>query len=156
MNYIKTPLSEESLNLLLSSNNIDYDKTQLFSDFVQSLLTIVFDTYLGDEVTITTKDKIKHFNWCWEHNINKFKLEGIYFEDTDESFNYFIEFIMETFYTNNSKYDDKGLTITIRAIWLTVFLYSKLKTRHDVDNFIQVYKILDDSLKKGVKKHIKA
>jgi hypothetical protein len=149
LSYIKTPLSEDSINILYASNNIDYDKCVLFSDYVQSLFALIFDTYMGDDVTTNTKDKIRHFDWCWFKNIENFKSEGIYFQDTDDTFNYFIEFMMEVFYSIDDKEDKNHLPMTIRTLWLGVFSFNKVKTRSDVENFIEVYKILDKSLKKG-------
>ena len=72
LSYIKTPLSENSVNVLLSANNIKYDCAQLYSDFVQSLFTLIFDTYMGDDIT-SEIDRIYHFKWCWKKNIENFK-----------------------------------------------------------------------------------
>ena len=147
LSYIKTPLSEDSVAVLYSANNIRYEKCLLFNDFVQSLLTLIFDTYMGDDFT-SDEDKVNHFKWCWTKNINNFKEEGIHFNESKEAYDYFLEFMMEVFYTLNDK-DDRNVPITIRTLWISVFSYNKLKTRSDMDNFIEIYKILDESLKKG-------
>jgi hypothetical protein len=151
LSYIKTPLSENSIAVLYSANDIKYEKCQLFSDFVQSLIMLVFDTYMGDDIT-SDGDKVNHFRWCWEKNIINFKEEGIHFADTDDSFNYFLEFMLEVYYKISHKDEKQHIPITIRALWLSVFSYHRVKTRSDMDNFIEVYKILDKSLKKGQKK----
>lgn len=148
LSYIKTPLSENSVAVLYSSNNIRYEKCQLFSDYVQSLLTLIFDTYMGDDFS-SDGDKIKHFQWCWNKNSQNFKEEGITFKDTDESFNYFLEFTLEVFYTISGKDEKKHIPVTIRALWLSIFSYRRIKTRSDMDNFIEIYKILDESLQNG-------
>lgn len=147
LSYIKTPLSEDSVAVLYSANNIRYEKCLLFSDFVQSLLTLIFDTYMGDDFT-SDQDKVNHFKWCWNKNIDNFKEEGIYFNESKEGYDYFLEFMMEVFYMLNDK-DNRNVPITIRTLWISVFSYNKLKTRSDMDNFIEIYKILDESLKKG-------
>lgn len=147
LSYIKTPLSEDSVAVLYSANNIRYEKCLLFSDFVQSLLTLIFDTYMGDDFT-SDEDKINHFKWCWGKNIDNFKEEGIDFSESKEGYDYFLEFMMEVFYMLNDK-DNRNVPITIRTLWISVFSYNKLKTRSDMDNFIEIYKILDESLKKG-------
>jgi len=154
LSYIKTPLSENSITVLYSANNINYEKCKLFSDYIQSLLSLIFDTYMGDDIT-SDAHKIKHFQWCWNKNIENFKEEEIYFHDTDESFNYFIEFITEVFYNINGKDTKKHIPITIRTLWLSVFSYNKIKTRSDMDNFVEIYNILDKSLKKGKKTHLR-
>jgi len=147
LSYIKTPLSEDSVAVLYSANNIRYEKCLLFNDFVQSLLTLIFDTYMGDDFT-SDEDKVNHFKWCWNKNINNFKEEGIHFNESKEAYDYFLEFMMEVFYMLNDK-DNRNVPITIRTLWISVFSYNKLKTRSDMDNFIEIYKILDESLKKG-------
>jgi len=154
LSYIKTPLSEDSIIMLHNANDIKYDKCVLFGDYVQSLFMIIFDTYMGDEVTLEDdkeqgNQKIKHFEWCWLKNINNFKDEGIIFNDTDESFNYFIEFALEVFYNTSGKDLKKHIPKTICSLWEDVFSYKKMKTRSDMDNFIEIYKILDKSLQKG-------
>lgn len=146
LSYIKTPLSEESVTVLYSANNIRYEKCLLFSDYVQSLLTLIFDTYMGDDFT-SDEDKVNHFKWCWNKNIDNFKEEGIYFNDSKEGYNYFLEFMMEVFYKFKDK-NNRNVPITIRTLWVSVFSFNKLKTRSDMDNFLEIYKILDESLKK--------
>jgi hypothetical protein len=147
LSYIKTPLSEDSVAVLYSANNIRYEKCLLFSDFVQSLLTLIFDTYMGDDFT-SDEDKVNHFKWCWNKNIDNFKEEEIHFNESKEAYDYFLEFMMEVFYMLDDK-DNRNVPITIRTLWISVFSYNKLKTRSDMDNFIEIYKILDESLKKG-------
>lgn len=147
LSYIKTPLSENSIAVLYSANNVNYDKCELFSDFVQSLLSLVFDTYLGDDVS-TDNDKKKHFKWCWDKNINNFKDENIVFDDINIPYNYFLEFMFEVFYDITNKDNNNKIPITIKALWLSVFSYNSPKSRSDIDNFIEIYGILDKTLKK--------
>lgn len=146
LSYIKTPLSENSVAVLYSANNIRYERCQLYSDYIQSLLSLIFDTYMGDDIS-SESDKVEHFKWCWKKNIENFKEEGIEFRDTDVSYNYFIEFMFEIFYSVGSKEDKPHITETIKALWLALFSYGRLKSRSDVDNFIEIYLILEKSLK---------
>jgi len=148
LSYIKTPLSENSITVLYSANNVRYERCQLYSDYIQSLLFIIFDTYMGDDI-MSDKEKVEHFNWCWNKNIENFKEEGIIFNASDIAFNYFLEFIVEIFYSVNDKESKPHIAVTIRALWLSLFSYNSVKTRSDVDNFIEIYGILDKSLKKG-------
>lgn len=143
------PLSENSLSILYSANNIDYELVELFNDFSQSLLLLIFNTYLGDDVT-TSSDKVKHFNWCWEENIKNFKEEGIIFEDDDEAFNHYLEFMVNFFYMIDKKEDLKEVTMTIRVIWASIFSYKKIKTPREVDKFLKIYTLMKKTLKKGV------
>lgn len=148
LSYIKTPLSEQSINILYSTNNVRYDKCQLFSDYIQSLLITVFDTYMGDDI-MDEEDRIEHFKWCWQKNNGNFKEEGIVFGHCDEAQDYFLEFMTEVFYSVKGKKDKPHIQLTIRSLWMSIFSYNKIKTRSDVDNFIDIYTILDKSLRKG-------
>ena len=60
---------------------------------------------------------------------------------------YFSEFMFEVFYFNLEKnkldYTDK----TILKLWLDIFDYTKLKTNADIDTFIEIYKLMEMSLK---------
>jgi len=147
LSYIGSPLSENSIAVIYSANNISFDRCELFSDYVQSLLYIIFDTYLGDEIT-EEEDKLKHFEWCWKKNIDNFKLEGIKFSTKGESFDYFKEFMIEVFYNIENK-ESKKIKGIITSLWDTIFSYNGMKTSSDMDNFIEIYKILEKSIKKG-------
>lgn len=143
------PLSEDSLNILYSANNIDYDLVELFNDFTQSLLLIIFETYLGDDV-LTDSDKMKHFDWCWEKNIENFKKEGIIIKDDDEVFNHYLEFMLNFFYLIDKSDDLEEISMTIRVIWTSIFSYKKLKTKKEVDKFLKIYSLMKKTLKKGI------
>tara|TARA_B100000963_G_C22607139_1_gene663114 strand:+ start:505 stop:981 length:477 start_codon:yes stop_codon:yes gene_type:complete len=147
LSYIGTPLSENSISVLYSANNINFERCELFSDYVQSLLSIIFDTYLGDDIT-EDDEKIKHFEWCWIKNIENFEKENIKFSIKSESFDYFKEFMIEVFYNVELKEENKIKPI-IKNLWNSIFSYNGTKTSSDMDNFIEIYKILENSLKKG-------
>lgn len=143
--YIHNPISRESMNVLYGSNNIRYEKCELYGDFVQSLLMLIFDTYMGDDI-MDADDQIKHFDWCWNKNIENFKLEGIFFEN-HKLYDYFKEFMIEVYYSYENKkkfeYTDKSLI----KIWVDIFNYNKIKTQSDIDTLIEVYNIFENSLK---------
>jgi hypothetical protein len=143
--YINNPMSKESINMLYTSNNIKFEKCELYGDFVQSLLILAFDTYLGDDVT-NPEAQVNHFKWCWERNIVNFAEEGIVFINP-RLYDYFLEFMLEVFYSYSDKkpfdYTDKGLL----RIWQDVFDYTKIKTNSDIDTLIEIYSIFEKSLK---------
>lgn len=146
INFNDIPLSENNLIALYKANNIDYDLVELFNDFSQSLLLLVFKTYLGDDIT-SSEDKINHFNWCWNKNIINFEKEGIYFSNTDESYDYFLDFMINFFYLIDKTDDLNEIIVAIRLIWTSVFAYDKPKTTLEVDNFFKIYSLLENSLK---------
>jgi len=143
LDYINSVLSRESIMVLYDANNIRYDRVQLFNDFVQSLLSIVFDTYMGDDVT-SVEQQIDHFQWCWNKNIDNFTKEGIVFKSIT-LYDYFLAYILEIFYLS----DKKTLGIserTAKKLWLELFDYDKPKTNSDVDTFIEIYHLMESSL----------
>ena len=148
LSYIRTPLSNSSIVVLLGANNVKYESTQLYSDFIQSLLCVIFDTYMGDDIT-NEVNRINHFKWCWHQNLNNFKKEEIHFGHSQEVYDYFLEFMYEVFYSIEGKESKPHIATTIKSLWLSLFSYDVKKTRSDMDNFIEVYGILDKSLKKG-------
>ena len=142
--YIHNPISKESISIIYASNNIKYEKCELYGDFVHSLLMLAFDTYMGDDV-MSVEDQINHFKWCWDKVIKNFKDEGIYFKNV-KLYNYFLEFMLEVFYTYDGKqlydYTDNG----ILKIWNDIFTYDKTKTQADIDTLIEIYEIFEKSL----------
>jgi hypothetical protein len=41
--YINNPMSKESILVIYDANNVIFEKCELYSDFVQSLLRLIFD-----------------------------------------------------------------------------------------------------------------
>jgi hypothetical protein len=143
--YINNPMTWEVITMVYTKNNIKYEKCQLYSDFVQSLLITVFDTYMGDDVT-PQEEQNNHFIWCWNKTIEIFKEEGIHFKN-DRIMEYFSEFMFEVFYFNQEKNKSDYTDKTILKLWLDIFDYTKLKTNADIDTFIEIYRLMEMSLK---------
>ena len=80
LNYINKPMSRENIAILYTNNDIKYEKCEMFNDFIQSLLMLIFDTYMGDDITSPSEQK-NHFKWCWNKNVENFKKEGIIIVD---------------------------------------------------------------------------
>lgn len=142
--YITNPMSRESIEFLYEANNIKFERCELYSDFVQSLLQLVFNTYMGDEHT-NLENQFKHFEWCWDKNIKNFEEEGIFFNNK-KLYTYYLEFVFEVFYSNpdkeNYEENEKGILRT----WNDIFNYTGIKTNSDIDTLIEIYKIFDQSL----------
>lgn len=142
--YIHQPMSSEAIQMIYTRNNILFQKCELFNDFVKSLLLTVFETYMGDDVT-TPNEQINHFNWCWEKTLESFKGEGFLFNNLN-LYNYFLEFSFEVFYTNKDK-DKKEFNQGVLKIWEDLFNYNKTKTNSDVDALVEIYSLMDYTLK---------
>ena len=144
LTYINKPISREATIILYDANNIKYEKCELYGDFTQSLLRLIFNTYLGDDVT-NLEQQNKHFKWCWDKNIDNFKKEGIDFE-SPKLYNYFLESTLVVFYSaidkKNQDYTDKELL----KIWYGIFDYNKIKTSSDIDTLVEIYLLFEHTL----------
>ena len=89
INYIYKTVDKGEMNVIYNDNNIQYHKCELYSDFVQSLLHLIFNTYLGDEVT-SEENQRNHFKWCWKRNQTNFAKEDIYI-DSEKLYEYLQE-----------------------------------------------------------------
>lgn len=144
--YINNPMSRESIEFLYETNNVKFEKCDLYGDFVQTLLMLIFNTYMGDEHT-NLENQVKHFEWCWDKNIKNFEEEGIFLNNS-KLYNYFLEFMFEVFYSNPDKENYEENEKGILRIWNDLFNYSSIKTNSDIDTLIEIYIIFDQSLKK--------
>jgi hypothetical protein len=93
--YISKPVDKEDVKIWIESNDICYQKFELYHDFVSSLINLIYDTYLGDDGTQNSKihldseDNKKHFQWCWNKIIENFKKEEINFKIDGEHRDFF-------------------------------------------------------------------
>lgn len=148
LTYIHQPMSWEAIQMIYTKNNIIFQKCELFNDFVKSLLLTVFDTYMGDDVT-NPKEQLNHFNWCWNRTIENFNDEGVLFQNKS-LYSYFLEFAFEVFYSNKDKGKPEFETGVLN-IWNDIFNYNKIKTNSDVDALVEIYSLMDNTLKTNKK-----
>lgn len=145
LKYINMPMSRESIMVLYDANNIKYEKCELYGDFIQSLILLVYDTYMGDDIT-NEEDKKNHFRWCWDKNIGNFKEEGIFIE-SEQLYNYFLEFMLEVYYTISKKEENPIAHENILKLWIYIFNYHNNKSKSDMDTLIELYKLFENSMK---------
>ena len=122
--YINSPMSWDSINLMYESNNVSFIKCELYGDFVLSLFTIIFDTYMGDDLT-NSENRVLHFKWCWNKNVDNFTKEGISINHI-KLYKYFLKYIIE-FYYNSDKSGPTNTEQIIISIWKDIFKYEKQK-----------------------------
>jgi len=144
LTYLNKPISKDSIFVIYASNNIKYEKCGLYNDFVQSLLMLVFSTYLGDDF-MTIEDQIKHFRWCWNKVIDNFKEEGIYFKNP-KLYNYYLEFMLEVFYMAENKEKKDYSYESVLKLWENIFNYDRTKTQADLDTLVEIYNLFEKSL----------
>lgn len=138
--YFSKPLSYEQLIYLNTINNVTAERVTLYKDFIISLCHLIYDTYMGDDVT-DEEERKNHFNWCWNRNIHNFSKEGVMIEEQGEHYYYFYNYFSDTFYSNTDK--GKKLTNKIMEFWNSMITYDKIKTKSEYDIFIEVFKTLN-------------
>jgi hypothetical protein len=145
-NYVTKPLPPEDVDIWFKGNNIIPEKLELYSDFSHSLNLLIIDTYLGEQpqsnetkITLTEEDNTKHFEWCWDKQIESFKKEGVSFDNRGEHFGYFKSFFDEIFY--NQK--EEKIRKSIESFFNDLFDMKKPFTKSDLDMVSTIYKMLD-------------
>jgi len=148
--YVKTPLSEESIQMLLDSHGVTYEKAKLFGDFVKSFLMRSFTTYLDgveSKIYSTKEQQNNHFLWAWNTTITDFNKENIIFFDDIKVRAYFRAVMFDSFYTFEDKSLDGFDVNNMYKLWYTLFDYKGRKTRMDVDGFTELYDLFNEALK---------
>lgn len=146
LRYMSRPLSYSALEVVYNSNNIAFERADLYRDFILSLNDLILATYLGDDVT-NENDQLKHFNWCWNATCKVFDHSQIIFSKNVEIYSYFMNFYFDTFYRAD-KDEESGNIEKIHHLWETIFDYNIEKPRTDLDSFLIVYRIFEKSYKK--------
>jgi hypothetical protein len=146
-NWMSKPIPKDDVILWLNIHNMNYEKIELFGDFFKSLNQIIFDTYLGEEMSetkidMTEEDKISHFDWCWEKTLQNFKKENITVRGTGQHYDYLKSFFLDTFY--NPK--DKKLKIAISEFIDDIFNMDKPFSKSDLDLLTEFYQMIDKNL----------
>lgn len=143
---MQRPLTLSALDLIYTSNNIVFERVDLYRDFILTLNDLVFTTYLGDEHT-NEEQRITHFNWCWNYVSDKLAHGNISFKKNKDAHVYFINFYFDTFY-DTDKTGEIGLPIKIHEVWNSIFDYNIEKPRTDLDTFITLYRVFEKTYKK--------
>jgi len=142
--YTTELLNEKELNSLYLKHNIDYNRTVLYSDFIESLFELIFTTYIGDEY-YEIEDKFLHFDWCWYKNLENFKEENITFITTDICFEYFLSLMYETFYNNKIKSEKTNNKLI--SLYKNILSYTNKKTNSEFDEMIKLYQMIEKMVK---------
>jgi hypothetical protein len=107
------------------------------------LNSLVVNTFLGDDVINSKKDIINHFNWCIKKIILNFKKEKIIFRESEDMKEYFYNFYLEIFYNQ----PDKNNSIDkLNKLADLSFIYSRIKSRSDMDVLLELYRLFEKSL----------
>lgn len=146
--YISKPVDREEVKLWIEVNDICFNKFDLYSDFVMSLVNLIYDTYLGNDtskstnITLEEEDNLKHFEWCWGRVVENFKKENIFFNKEGDHYEFFKGFIIETFY--NQKINE--VKFSLNKFFEEIFNLNSPHTMSDLDLLKTIYKSLDKNI----------
>lgn len=145
--YMSKPLSPITIDLIYTSNNIVFERANLYCNFMRTLNELITSTYLGDEFTDSIEQN-NHFNWCWQRSCELLNHNHINFNINKGAYSYFREFYFQTFYPLENK-ETKTMEIDkIGKIWEYIFDCNLNKSRSDLDSFVSLYKIFEKSYEK--------
>lgn len=144
LDFVSSENYKQQIDVWYRAYNISREKTELFYDFLISLHNLIDETYLGADVMMSTEDQINHFTWCWDKTIESFNKEKISFKERGNAYKYLWNFYSEAYYyTKNSE-----SIIRIPEYFYILFDFVHKKTRSELDMLTELYKLLEQNLKK--------
>ena len=77
--WLSEPMKPEDVLIWNMTHNIIPELTDLFKDYCFSFYYLIRSTYLGDSyhdanetrIGMTEKDKLEHYQWCWNKTIDR-------------------------------------------------------------------------------------
>ena len=145
--YIEYLISESykhQIDVWHKAYNRSREKIELFYHFLNSLYDLIDETYLGPDALKYENDQKNHFTWCWDKTIENFNKEKIYFKERGSHYEYFWNFFLEAFYINYLENNP----IKISEYFNKLFDFKYIKTRSELDILSELYKLLNQNLKK--------
>jgi hypothetical protein len=135
---------KDQIDIWYRAHNIIRERSELYYDFLSSLLDLIDETYLGSDVLISDDDIINHFNWCFNKITNNFEQEKIHFITKSTHYEYLWALLYKGYYksVNEEKYK------ILSEYFKEIFRFNKVKTPIELESFIEIYKIFDQNLKK--------
>ena len=144
LEYISPDNYKHQVDIWYRTYNISREKLNLFHDFLISLYELIDETYMGEDVMLIEEDQKNHFNWCWDKVIDNFSKERIYFKSRGNYHEYLWNFFLEAYYF--TKIDNKPVKIS--EYFYKLFDFNYIKTRSELDMVTEIYKLLEQNLKK--------
>lgn len=144
LEFISSESYKHQLDIWYKAYNIGREKSNLFHDFLITLHELIDDTFLGPDVLETEETQKDHFTWCWDKVLEDFTKEKIYFKERGTHFEYFWTFYLEAYYYNQID----GIPVRIVEYINKLFDFKHRKSRSELDMFVEIYKLLEQNLKK--------
>lgn len=128
-------------DLLIYNERID-----LYYDFVINLIYYI-DAYYLDKETLSDDNDIKNFyDFCYGKVCNEFIRENIDFIDNKKLYDYYFTFFNGGFFKNDDY--EKFPINEYLEFWEDIFNSRKTKDESNIQIFLEIYKIFDESLNK--------
>lgn len=144
LEFIASESYKHQIDIWYKTYNISREKTELFYDFLLSLYGLIDQTYLGSDIIFEETSQKSHFMWCWDKTIINFEKEKIFFKSRGNHYDYFWNFFLEAYYY--PQLDNRIIKIT--EYFSKLFNFQHKKTRSELDILTEVYKLLDQNLKR--------
>lgn len=135
---------KSELDFWFRYNNLSREKITLFYDFIISLDGLIESTYLGPEIFNDEETYKGHFVWCWNRTIDNFQKEKIFFKETGNHFDYLWNFYKEAYYKRHIEDEE----ILINEYYFKIFDLNHIKSKHELEILLTIYKIFEQNLKK--------
>ncbi len=143
-NWMMVPVPKDEVDIWFSVHNMIPEKIELYGDIVESLTTLVLETYLGEE-TIETKirmsddDITNHFDWCWKKTLDGFEKENILIDSEGEHKDYVKTFFLDSFYYQK----DSEIRSAVKLFVTDLFDIDKVFVKSDLDIITEIYKVFN-------------
>jgi len=135
---------KDQIDVWYKAHNIIREKSEIYYDFLSTLLNLIDETYLGSDVIKTEDDMINHFNWCFNKITSNFEQERIYFNTKSTHYEYLWFFFYKGYYMCSTENKHQILSDYFKVL----FNFNKVKTPIELESFTDLYKIFDQNLKK--------
>jgi hypothetical protein len=144
LEFIASENYKHQIDIWYKAYNINREKIELFYDFLTTLYNLVDETYLGKDVVLSELDQKNHFTWCWDKVIEDFSKERIYFKERGIHHDYFWNLFLEAYYIVHQNDE----IVKIPEYLFKLFNFKHIKSRSELDILTELYKLLNQNLKK--------
>lgn len=144
LEFITSENYKHQIDIWYKAYNISRERIELFYDFIVSLYSLVNETYLGYDIIESEEDQKNHFTWCWDKTIENFNKEKIYFKERGTHYQYFWNFFLEAYYFVQID----GEESRISEYFHKLFNFKYRKSRSELDMLTEIYKLIEQNLKK--------
>ena len=133
---------DSKLKTWYETNNIVYEKNQLYYDFFIMLFNIIENTYLGIDIINNEVVTHEHFKWCFNKTVDNFDEKNIKFKKEGPLYDYLWFFFHSSYY----KHHDEKIINNIYVFFENLFNYERTKTNAELDTYIFLYRLFEFNL----------